>query len=62
MNTSWHIKEELAERDKKIEKLTKENKKIKEEYEEIIKIWKKEWMNDKNNPQYDDERKLLSRI
>lgn len=39
-----------------------EYQKIIYEYEEIIKIWKKEWMNDKNNPQYDDERKLLSRM
>ena len=39
-----------------------EYQKIIDEYEEIIKIWKKEWMNDKNNPQYDDERKLLSRM
>lgn len=39
-----------------------EYQKIIDEYEKIIKIWKKEWMNDKNNPQYDDERKLLSRM
>ena len=35
---------------------------MKTQYEEIIKIWKKEWMTDRNNPQYDDERKLLSRM
>ena len=32
------------------------------EYNEIIKRWKKEWMADENNPLYDDERKLLSRM
>ena len=32
------------------------------EYDEIIRKWKKEWMEDKNNPSYDDERKLLSRM
>ena len=48
---------------KGIEKFeVQEYKKIINEYEEIIKIWKKEWMTDKNNPQYDDERKLLSRM
>lgn len=36
--------------------------KIINEYDEIIKIWKKEWMADKNNPEYDNERKLLSRM
>lgn len=40
----------------------KEYEKIINEYEEIIKIWKKEWMTDENNPQYDEERKLLSRM
>ncbi len=40
----------------------KEYKQILEEYDEIIKIWKKEWMTDKDNPQYDDERKLLTRM
>ena len=39
-----------------------EYSKIIKEYEEIINEWKKEWMSDKNNPQYDDERKLLSRM
>ena len=32
------------------------------EYDEIIREWKKEWMTDKNSPSYDDERKLLSRM
>ena len=32
------------------------------EYEEIIREWKKEWMADNDNPFYDDERKLLSRM
>lgn len=32
------------------------------EYDEIIKKWKKEWRSDKDNPSYDDERKLLSRM
>lgn len=36
--------------------------KIINEYDEIIKIWKKEWTADKNNPEYDNERKLLSRM
>ena len=40
----------------------KEYNEIMDEYDEIIKIWKKEWMSDKNNPQYDEERKLLSRM
>lgn len=40
----------------------KEYNKIMSEYNEIIKLWKKEWMNDKNNPEYDNERKLLSRM
>ena len=40
----------------------KEYNEIMKEYEGIIKIWKKEWMSDKNNPQYDEERKLLSRM
>lgn len=39
-----------------------EYKKIINEYDEIIKNWKKEWMTDKNNPEYDNERKLLSRM
>lgn len=39
-----------------------EYKKIINEYDEIIKNWKKEWMSDKNNPEYDNERKLLSRM
>ncbi len=39
-----------------------EYKKIIDEYDEIIKNWKKEWMSDKNNPEYDNERKLLSRM
>lgn len=48
---------------KGIEKFEKqEYQKIIDEYEEIIKIWKKEWMDDKNNPQYEEERKLLSRM
>ena len=32
------------------------------EYDEIIRGWKKEWMTDNDNPLYDDERKLLSRM
>lgn len=36
--------------------------KIINEYDEIIRTWKKEWMADKNNPEYDNERKLLSRM
>lgn len=39
-----------------------EYKQISNKYDEIIKEWKKEWMGDKNNPLYDEERKLLSRI
>lgn len=45
---------------KKFEK--QEYQKIINEYDEIISIWKKEWMSDKNNSQYDEERKLLSRM
>lgn len=40
----------------------KEYNEILKEYDEIIRKWKKEWMSDKNNPSYDDERKLLSRM
>ena len=40
----------------------KEYNNIIAEYEEIIKMWKKEWMEDKNNPEYDNERKLLARM
>ena len=40
----------------------REYNKILSEYDEIIKIWKKEWMTDENNPVYDDERKLLTRM
>ena len=40
----------------------KEYDKIIKEYDEIIKSWKKEWMSDENNPQYDEERKILSRM
>lgn len=39
-----------------------EYNKIIEEYNEIIKLWKKEWMTDRNNSEYDNERKLLSRM
>ena len=39
-----------------------EYEKIIGEYDEIIKQWKIEWMEDNNNPQYDEERKLLSRM
>lgn len=35
---------------------------IMNEYDEIIKTWKKEWMQDEKNPVYDDERKLLTRM
>lgn len=35
---------------------------IRKEYAEIIKKWNKEWQNYKNNPSYDEERKLLSRM
>lgn len=40
----------------------KEYKQIMNEYDEIIRGWKKEWMTDNDNPLYDDERKLLSRM
>ena len=40
----------------------KEYQKIMKEYGEIIKEWKKEWMADNNNPEYENERKLLSRM
>lgn len=38
--------------------------KLYEEYDEILKEWKKEWMNSSidENPVYDDERKLLARF
>ena len=39
-----------------------EYEKIRKEYEYIIKEWKKEWMADTNNSEYDNERKLLSRM
>ena len=40
----------------------KEYRQIINEYDEIIRDWKKEWMADNDNPLYDDERKLLSRM
>ena len=40
----------------------KEYQKITKEYDEIIKEWKKEWVKDSKNPQYEDERKLLTRM
>ena len=40
-----------------------EQKSIIDEYQLIIKKWKKEWMgSENNNPVYDEERKLLSRM
>ena len=39
-----------------------EYNRILKEYDEIIRGWKKEWMEDKNNLLYDDERKLLTRM
>ena len=39
-----------------------EYQKIIKEYDEIIKEWKKEWTSDSKNPQYEDERKLLTRM
>ena len=53
-------KELIKEGKEKFEK--KEYNNIIAEYEEIIKVWKKEWMEDKNNPEYDNERKLLARM
>ncbi len=55
------------ERDEKIAKgiekfKEEEYREIMREYEEIIKVWKKEWMTDKENPQYEEERKLLTRM
>lgn len=48
---------------KGVEKFEEEEyAKIINEYDEIIRMWKKEWMADKNNPEYDTERKLLSRM
>ena len=40
----------------------REYQKIKKEYDEIIKEWKKEWITDSKNPQYEEERKLLTRM
>ena len=49
--------------DKGIEKFEEQElEKIIDEYDEIIRAWKKEWLTDKYNPQYDEERKLLSRM
>ena len=53
-------KEQIEQGKEKFEE--EEYKKIIDEYDEIIKNWKKEWMSDKNNPEYDNERKLLSRM
>ena len=50
----------IAKGKKKFEE--QEYSKIINEYDEIIKLWKKEWMTDKYNPQYEDERKLISRM
>lgn len=47
----------------KIEKFEqKEYQAIRNEYDEIIKEWKKEWMEDTKNSEYENERKLLSRM
>ena len=54
-------RKELIEKGKKSFE-EKEYNKILTEYNEIIKIWKKEWMTDEKNPVYDDERKLLTRM
>lgn len=40
----------------------KEYQSIINEYDEIIKCWKKEWMKDNKNSEYDNERKLLTRM
>ena len=32
------------------------------EYDNIIKDWKKEWMSDTKNSEYDNKRKLLTRM
>ena len=54
-------RKELIEKGiKKFEDL--EYNKIINKYDEIIKDWKQEWMKDENNPQYDEERKLLARM
>lgn len=53
-------KEQIQQGKEKFEKA--EYNKIINEYDEIIKNWKKEWMSDKDNPEYDNERKLLSRM
>ena len=39
-----------------------EYEKIIKEYDNIIKDWKKEWMSDTKNSEYDNERKLLTRM
>ena len=53
-------KEQIQQGKEKFEKA--EYNKIINEYDKIIKNWKKEWMSDKDNPEYDNERKLLSRM
>ncbi len=40
----------------------REYEKIIKEYDNIIKDWKKEWMSDTKNSEYDNERKLLTRM
>ena len=39
-----------------------EYEKIIKEYDKIIKDWKKEWMSDTKNSEYDNERKVLTRM
>lgn len=54
-------RKELIERGKK-ELENREYEKIIKEYDNIIKDWKKEWMADTKNSEYDNERKLLTRL
>ena len=61
------LKKCMKSRDDLIEKKVKSfddktYKELLDEYDKIIKIWKKEWMYDIENPLYDEERKLLSRM
>ena len=39
-----------------------EYEKIIKEYDKIIKDWKKEWMSDTKNSEYDNERKVITRM
>lgn len=55
-----NYRKELIQKGKKFGNT--EYEKIIKEYDNIIKDWKKEWMSDTKNSEYDNERKVLTRM